>query len=154
MLYFNAISPLPAFWLETLILLFQLNLPFPPPQLPIAKPLTVPDFPPPFYSNQHVPILLPPPVQDNLVSVLDLIRSIESQQQIEIAELQVYLQSMRNRDFSNSPRIVQHVEQTKIDLLENLILLCNTKLQSIHLVCNLNNTTEHCILCALAIIAC
>ena len=118
------------------------NLLFPPPQLPIAKPLTVPDFPPPFYSNQQVPILQPPAVQDNSVSVLELIRSIESQQQLEIAELNVYLQSMKNRDFSHSPRIVQHLEQTKIDLLENLILLCNTKLQSIRMVCNLNNTTE------------
>ena len=55
-------------------------------QLAAATPLTVPDFPPPFNSSQHQPILLPPPVQDNTVNVLELIISIKSQQQLELNE--------------------------------------------------------------------
>ena len=43
---------------------FQGQLPFPPPLPPIGRPepLTVPDFPHPFYSNTNQPPLLPPPV--------------------------------------------------------------------------------------------
>ena len=124
---------------------FQGQLPFPPPQLPPIdrpEPLTVPDFPPPFYSVQHQPPLLPPPVQDSSVNVLQLIRSIESQQQVELDELQAILQLLKNRNLQHSAKIHQHIEQTKIDLVETLILLCSTKLQSIQLALNLNNTVE------------
>ena len=119
--------------------------PFPPFQLPpIARPepLTVPDFPPPFYSNQQQPPLPPPPVQDNSVNVLQLIRSIESQQQLELEELQGILQILKNNQLQATVKIHKHVEQTKIDLVETLILLCSTKLQSIRLALNLNNTIE------------
>ena len=124
---------------------FQGQLPFPPPQLPIARPepLTVPDFPPPFYSVQHQPPLLPPPVQDNSVNILQLIRSIESQQQVELNELQSILQILKSRNLQTSAKIHQHIEQTKIDLVETLILFCSTKLQSIQMALNLNNTVEY-----------
>ena len=122
---------------------FQGQLQFPPLQLPpIARPepLTVPDFPPPFYSVQQQPPRLPPPVQDSSVNVYQLIRSIESQQQIELEELQGILQLLKNRNLQHTVKIHQHIEQTKIDLVETLILLCSTKLQSIRLALNLNNT--------------
>ena len=96
--------------------LFCQLLPFPPLQLPpIARPepLTVPDFPPPFYSVQQQPPLLPPPVQDSSVNVLQLIRSIESQQQLELEELQGILQLLKNRSLQHTVKIHQHIEQTK-----------------------------------------
>ena len=124
---------------------FQGQLPFPPLQLPpIARPepLTVPDFPPPFYSVQQQPPLLPPPVQDSSVNVLQLIRSIESQQQLELEDFQGILQLLKSRSLQHTVKIHQHIEQTKIDLIETLILLCSTKLQIIRLALNLNNTIE------------
>ena len=124
---------------------FQGQLTFPPPLPPIGRPepLTVPDFPPPFYSSAHHPPLLPPPVQDSSVNILQLVRQIESQQQLEITELQFVLQQLKGRNLQSAAKIVQHVEQTKIDLIENLILLCQAKQQSIRLVLNLNNTVEY-----------
>ena len=98
------------------------------------EPLTVPDFPPPFYSNTHQPPLLPPPVQDSSVNILQLVRQIESQQQLELTELQFVLQQLKNRNLQSSVKIVQHVEQTKVDLIENLILLCQAKQHSIHII--------------------
>ena len=118
---------------------------FPPLQLPpIARPEppTLPDFPPPFYSIQQQPPLLPPPVQDSSVNVLQLIRSIESQQQLELEELQGILHLLKNKQLKATVKIHQHIEQTNIDLVETLILLCSTKLQSIRLALNLNNTIE------------
>ena len=119
--------------------------PFPPfTQPPIARPepLTVPDYPPPFYSIQQQPPLPPPPVQDNSVNVLQLIRSIESQGHLELEELQNILQILKTNQLQATIKIHKHVEQTKIDLVENLILLTSTKLQSIQLALNLNNTIE------------
>ena len=119
--------------------------PFPPfTQPPIARPepLTVPDYPPPFYSIKQQPPLPPPPVQDNSVNVLQLIRSIESQGHLELEELQKILEILKTNQLQATAKIHKHVEQTKIDLVENLILLTSTKLQSIQLALNLNNTIE------------
>ena len=118
--------------------------PPPPPNIPVTavSPFTCLSPPPPLVprSNQfsQTPIPLPTSGHSKLT---ELAQILEKNQIAEIHGLQIYIRNLNQKQFHEAVQQNHWIEQTKIDFIENLMLLGQIKLQSLRLLTSINTAT-------------
>jgi hypothetical protein len=91
-------------------------------------------------SNSFSQLPVPLPVSPN-TKLAELAQILEQNQIAEIHGLQIYIRNLNQKQFHEAIQQDHWIEQTKIEFIENLMLLGQVKLQSLRLITSINTAT-------------
>ena len=119
----------------------RLLIPPPPPQRTSSLPLTSTP-PPPSIPRSNPFSQRPIPIPTQAHSKLSELAQILEHNQIQkIHGLQIFVRNLNQKQFHEAIQENHWIEQTKIEFVENLMLLGQVKLQSLRLLSSINTAT-------------